>query len=290
MNKHYEKPKDSRAEPLERPNIPVRPPVPPPATRPPVQVQQFEADDDSGSDYSDDGIANTSAPSIPVNPPAKLTSPSKLPSPPARPAQPPRRIVPQTPDPRTPENEVEEEEDEGEEDDTDEEADERLAQSQLFVPPPTRRAPGAIPPNRRYLHDEEDGNGSESDSPALPILHRKSLEVPAGRPTHPHVSDENESWDPESDHDGQALPIPPRRTSGPPPPRVVPPPPPPALHHPPPVHRSSPPAAPPAVAHLLAISAPHVPRTSEEILGEEEGGTKMNTLPFVYPSDLNVFF
>jgi len=223
-----------------------------------------------------------------------LTSPTKPPSPPARPAQPPRRIVPQTPGPQTPENEVEEEEDEDEEDDTDEEADERLAQSQLFVPPPTRRVPGAIPPNRRYLQDEEDGNGSESDSPALPILHRKSLEVPAGRPTHPHASDGHESWDPESDHDGQALPIPPRRTSVPPPPRVVPPPPPPALHHPPPVHRSPPPSAPAAVAHLLAVSPLHVPRTtsgsSEEVLGEEEGGMKMNPLPFIYPSDLNVFF
>ena len=171
------------------------------------------------------------------------------------------------------------EEEEGEEDDTDEEPDERLAQSQLFVPPPTRRVPGSIPPNRRYLQDEEDGNGSESDSPALPILHRKSLEVPAGRPTQlPYPSDGSENWDPESDHDGQALPIPPRRTSVPPPPRVVPPPPPPALHHPPSIHCSPQPPAPPAVAHLLATSPRHVPRTasrsSAEILDEEEGGKK----------------
>lgn len=128
-NKHDEKP-SLRAEPVQRPNIPARPPVPPPAPpapQSPVQAQQFEPEDNSESDYDDDdNIPNTPVPSIPVNRPATVISPPKPPSSPARPLQPPRRIVPQAP-------EEKEEDEELEEGDTDEEADERLAQSHLLL-------------------------------------------------------------------------------------------------------------------------------------------------------------
>ncbi|PPQ70453.1 hypothetical protein CVT25_005349 [Psilocybe cyanescens] len=192
------------------------PPPPIPSTRPPVQVQQYveqEKEEEEESDYGDDESLEeepVAAPMRPNNPPGQPTtsnSPAsqhlnEAPSPPSRPAQPPRRIIPQAPE------QFEDEEDEDEE--TDEEADERLATSQLFVPPPSGRGPVAIQPRGGRSQDEEDGDGSENDTPALPVPHRVSSEALPPKNVARH--DDSEA---DSDHDGQALPIPPRRTAVP---------------------------------------------------------------------------
>ena len=140
--------------------------------------------------------------------------------PPARPVQPPRRIVPQAPEDQAQEKEVEE--DEGHE---------SLDHSHLFVRPPVHvRGPVSQHPvggGQRYESDEgedgdEDGDGSENDAPALPVLQRKSVEVPPGRtlppppppavpPSHHHQLSAPPSDISDSDHDGQALPVRPRQ-------------------------------------------------------------------------------
>ncbi len=131
-------------------------------------------------------------------------------SPSRRLVSPPRRIVPQVPE------EENVEEDEGEEE-SDQEAYEIQAQSHLFIPPPKEKS------HTKYgnVQDEDDdaGNGSENDAPALPVPNRWSTEVS------PFKSDpqSDDSFELDSDHDGQPLPVPPRPV---PPPRVVPPPPP----------------------------------------------------------------
>jgi len=106
---------------------------------------------------------------------------------------------------------------EEEEEKSDEEADERLAQSHLFVPPPRERI--ALHPRHKNIQDEDDGagDGSENDTPALPVPHRHSIDTAASKSILTPRSD-NES-DPDSDHDGPALPVPPR----PPPRRSMPP-------------------------------------------------------------------
>jgi hypothetical protein len=130
-------------------------------------------------------------------------------SPSRRLVSPPRRIVPQVPEDNV-------EEDEGEEE-SDQEAYETQAQSHLFIPPPKEKS------HTKYgnVQDEEDGagNGSDNDAPALPVPNRWSAEVS------PFKSDpqSDDSFELDSDHDGQPLPVPPRPV---PPPRVAPPPPP----------------------------------------------------------------
>uniref|UniRef100_A0A8H8CHM2 BBC1/AIM3 cysteine proteinase-fold domain-containing protein n=1 Tax=Psilocybe cubensis TaxID=181762 RepID=A0A8H8CHM2_PSICU len=217
-------------------SLPAPPPIPT-STRPTVQVQQYVVQDkddgegeDEESDYGDvdsvdeKPVAVASPPSRPSNPPqpsdavaavpASSQHLSEAPPPPHpnRPAQPPRRIIPQAPE-HLNDEEVEEDEE------TDEEADERLATSQLFVPPPSGRGPIAIQPRGGLVQgEEEDGDGSENDSPALPVPHRVSVE---GVPAKPPVPAHDEDSETDSDHDGQALPIPPRRPVVP---RIAPPP------------------------------------------------------------------
>ncbi|KAF8885672.1 hypothetical protein CPB84DRAFT_1865160 [Gymnopilus junonius] len=244
-------------------------------------LQRYEQDDDDASDYGDaesdqDQHAPARPPrplSISARPPTFSSAP--LPSgrdigPPSTPVRPPqhhrRVLMPQTSEP--------DEEDEDEDEGIDEELDERLASSQLFVPPPSVHRPIAIP-RHVQAEAEEDGDGSESDVPALPVPHRRSMEIPLGRSIPPpppiHGSLEEDS-EPESDHDGQALPIPPRHSTGP---RVVPslPPPQAPASHSPPVPRDIPPA--PRLDIGLSPSSPLTPTVSisgsEEILDEEEG-------------------
>lgn len=131
-------------------------------------------------------------------------------SPSRRLVSPPRRIVPQVPE------EENVEEDEGEEE-SDQEAYEIQGQSHLFIPPPKEKS------HTKYgnVQDEDDGagDGSENDAPALPVPNRWSAEES------PFKSDpqSDDSFELDSDHDGQPLPVPPRPV---PPPRNVPPPPP----------------------------------------------------------------
>jgi hypothetical protein len=268
----------SAKEPIPHFNEPVpvqvshasRAPPVPLSTRPAVQVQQFnEANNDGENQEASDEEM------LPASSDVAIT---KQPSPPqqGRPAQPPRRVIPQAPE----EDEGGEEEDE----ETDEEIDERLAQSQLFVPPPSgQRAPATIPPRRQFSRDEEDGDGSENDAPALPHLQRRSAEGPPARSLSPPSDYASE---PDSDHDGRALPIPPRNAGGhPPPARNAPPPPPPHQESQDdesepedarPVRRSlserqrtddnAGPISPSLLTPAFSLSG------SEEVLDEEEGG------------------
>lgn len=268
----------SAKEPIPHFNEPVpvpvshasRAPPVPLSTRPAVQVQQFTEANNDGEyqEASDEEMLPASSDLATTEHPSPLQG---------RPAQPPRRVIPQAPE----EDEGGEEEDE----ETDEEVDERLAQSQLFVPPPSgQRAPAAIPPPRRqFSRDEEDGDGSENDAPALPHLQRRSAEVPPARSPSPPSDYASE---PDSDHDGQALPIPPRNVGGHPPPARNAPPPPPPPQEPQedesepederPVRRSlsqrqhtddnAGPTSPSLLTPTFSLSG------SEEVLDEEEGG------------------
>ena len=222
-----------------------------------TQTEKFDSDD--GKNSGDDRDIFTQEDSL-ASPTAE-----DPPSPPARSTQPPRRIAP-----RAPEDEVDDEDPQ-----TDEEADERLAQSHLFIPPPTM-------PNRSRFQDEDDGDGdgSENDSPALPVLQRRSMEVPAPRtiPSRsvPQPPPSDYDSDLESDHDGRALPVPPPHTG--PALRTIPPPPPPAAESAPP----SQPDSPNPQAKRLTLSVPV--SDSEEILDEEEGGT------FTFPVLLQIVY
>ncbi|CAA7262841.1 unnamed protein product [Cyclocybe aegerita] len=258
-------------------SVPLSPPPPiPRSTRTQFPVQHDDHKNVLGTEH--DGPVPPIAPIPPRppidkasevgSPPTALTEP---PSPPARPAQQPRRLVPSAP----------EDDDEPDDYQTDEEAEERLAQSHLFIPPPTDRALHAAHPRHANIQDEDDGagNGSENDGPPLPIPHRRSMEAPPATSTRKQVqqslSDEEEDDENavESDHDGRALPIPPphpataiaaatapktieRKASGPPP-RLVPPPPP---AHPPPVDTPSP-----------SNITPSLSVSGSEVLDEEEG-------------------
>ena len=168
-----------------------------------------------------------------LSPASRLSGPpvrhEEAPLPPARPVQPPRRIVPQAPEEQALEKEVEEDEGAG----FDDEGHESLDHSHLFVRPPVHaRGPVSQHPvggGQRYESDEgedgdEDGDGSENDAPALPVLQRKSVEVPPGRtlppppppavpPSHHHHLSAPPSDISDSDYDGQALPIRPRHTA-----------------------------------------------------------------------------
>jgi len=108
---------------------------------------------------------------------------------------------------------------EDEEEKSDEEADEQLAQSHLFIPPPKEGI--ALQPHHQNIQDEDDGadDGSENDTPPLPVPHRRSVDNAASRSILTPRSDSESDSDPDSDHDGQALPVPPR----PPPSRTMPP-------------------------------------------------------------------
>ncbi|KAF9533200.1 hypothetical protein CPB83DRAFT_846035 [Crepidotus variabilis] len=180
---------------------------------------------------------------------ASLASePEEAPSPPSRQIQPPRRIVPQTPS-----------DDAGDHDEehSDDEDKGSLTQSQRFVPPPQHEYVEAHP-RRRFIQDDDDveGNGSENDSPALPVPHRRSVEVPPVRsiPPPPPADEYSET---ESDHDGQALPILPRRVA--PPPTIV--------SSPPPEHQALDVETPSIHDHLTPTSL----SAGREILDEEEG-------------------
>ena len=270
------------------------PPVSPTGTRPSMQTHQFtefDDDDDSSEDEEDSAGRTPSPPLKPLSdsvavPYLNAATGQPSASPPTRPSQPPRRIIPQAPEASNDDDDDEETEEQ------DEEFDERLAQSQLFVPPPGQRASGNILPPRRQFSQDEDGNGSENDAPALPIRHRQSVEVATARSPSP-PSDYNS--EPESDHDGQALPILVRNVSTQPQSTTLSPPLPPtspvaqisrqdsdarSTQHVPPIRRAIPPAptgqtdfldhpgpiSPPISTPTLSVSG------SEEILDDEEGG------------------
>lgn len=167
-----------------------------PLSRPHVQIQQ----------YGRHGTGEEHSVMQPSEPPVH-----EAPLSPARPAQPPRRIVPQVP---------EEQEDEEEEVGTDDE----VVPSHLFVGSPVRaRDSVSGGGGRRFEADDGDG-----DTPALPVLQR-SMEVPPGRsippsspslatPPHLHLRHRRlptsppDVYEPDSDHDEQALPVRPRHT------------------------------------------------------------------------------
>lgn len=192
--RHYQQAETAPVHQL--PDAILRPPIPGSA-RPHVQIQQYGRHDEHS-----------------------VTRPSRLPDPlvgheeaslsPTRPAQPPRRIVPQAP----------EEEEQGEEEEEDEEAgtDDEVVPSHLFVRPPVEATGLAS----RHL-GRDDGDCSENDTPALPVLQRRSIEVPSGRtipppapPSHLHLpTSSSDVYEPDSDHDGQALPVRPRHTAAP---------------------------------------------------------------------------
>jgi myosin tail region-interacting protein MTI1 len=236
------------------PDAILRPPIPGSA-RPHVQIQQY-------------GRHNETRPSRLPDP---LVGHEEAPLSPIRPAQPPRRIVPQAP---------EEEQGEQEEEDEDEEAgtDDEVVPSHLFVRPPVEVTGSVSQYPGRDGHD--DGDGSENDTPALPVLQRRSIEVPSGRsipppvpPSHLHLNhrhlptSSSNVYEPDSDHDGQALPVRPRHTAVP----LTPIPPTPVLPRPTP--RRSVPSAPENgesfhVMPSVAVSEPE----PGEILDEEEGG------------------
>ena len=276
------------------------PPLPPMGTRPSVQRHQYDQEgevddlayeqDDEFSDYGDDTELPAHDDTSPLASPAVASTQAienipSLSSPP-RPAQPPRRLIPQTPQRAQSDDEEPDTQraDEEEEQETDDEADERMATSHLFVPPPGGRGPIAIQPSdfrRGVTQEDEDGDGSENDSPALPVPPtRRSVDAPAlGRSVSRDYEDDDRDSENESDHDGQALPIPLRAresssSSG----GILQP----AQHGSPPVPQGPPPSIPlpgrlsqtrSAAAASPELSAPSVSVSgSEEILDEEEGG------------------
>lgn len=104
--------------------------------------------------------------------------------------------------PSAPEGEVDQEY--VEEPDSDEDINDNLARSHLLIPPPKERK---IHPN---IQREEDDDDSENDAPALPVPHRRSLDLRSSRSIPGQHSDSSSELD--SDHDGQPLPVPPRPT------------------------------------------------------------------------------
>lgn len=112
---------------------------------------------------------------------------------------PPRRIVPSVPEGNLDRELVEEPE-------SDEEAGEDLAQSHLFIPPPREKNA-----EHRNIQEDDvggDSDGSEYDAPALPVPHRHSTDMRA-RSIMPSMHSDSSS-EPDTDHDGEALPVPPR--------------------------------------------------------------------------------
>ena len=229
-----------------------RPPVSG-STRPQVQVQQYgrhDVEEDHNAHHATRYLPPLSR--LPDPPVSHEESP---PLPPARPAQPPRRIVPQAPEEQE-QKEEEEEEEAG--------SDHEVVPSHLFVRPPRDQHP--VGAGQHY--EADDGDGSDNDTPALPVLQRRSVGSippplpPAAlhhQPTFP--SDEHDS-----DHDGQELPVRPRHTA------VSPTPPSPVLLRPTP--RRSVPSVPENEQPssygmpLVAVSEPE----PGEVLDDEEGG------------------
>ena len=236
------------------PDPSLRPPVPV-STRP-LQFQQY-GDHDAEEEHN----AHLTTRYLP--PLSRLPDPpishEESPLPPARPAQPPRRIVPQAPE------EQEQEEEGGEEEDEDEAgSDGDVVPSHLFVRPPRGQHP--VMAERHY--EADDGNGSDNDTPALPVLQRRSVDSvppplpPTALPSRHHLpTSPSDKYEHDSDHDGQELPVRPRHTA------VSPTSPTPVLLHPTP--RRSVPSAPEGMP-LVAVSEPE-PEVGE-ILDDEEGG------------------
>ena len=137
------------------------------------------------------------------------------------------------------------------------------------------RPPRDQHPVRAGRHYEADDDGSDNDTPALPVLQRRSVDSiapspPAAFPSrHHHLpTSPSEISEHDSDHDGQELPVRPRHTAVPPTP------PPPVLLRPTP--RRSVPSAPENeesfsssyVTPFVAVSEPE----PGEVLDDEEGG------------------
>ena len=221
-------------------------------------------------------------------PPARLpgipVSREEASSPPARPAQPPRRIVPQVPAEQEQEEVEEEEEEAGSDDD---EGDERLVPSHLFVRPVQPRDP--VSQSVRRGQDED--SDSENDALALPVLQRRSQEVPPGRSLPPpppsvmppshllhryHLSTfPSDVSEPDSDHDGQALPIRPRHIAIPPTPPTLPT----SVQVPPPTPRRSVPSFPANKESFSSLPSVAISDEAGEILDEEEGGKCLYFVP-----------
>ena len=231
----------------------LRPPVPG-STRPHVQVQQY-----GRHDTEEEHNAHHATRYLP--PLSRLPDPpinhEESPLPPARPAQPPRRIVPQAPE----EQKQEEEEEEAGSDD-------EVVPSHLFVRPPRDQHP--VRAGRHY--EADDGDGSDNDAPALPVLQRRSVgsvPPPTALPSRHHLpTPPSDNYEHDSDNDGQELPVRPRHTAVPPTPPA------PVLLRPTP--RRSVPSAPENEGSfsssygmpLVAVSEPE----PGEVLDDEEGG------------------
>jgi myosin tail region-interacting protein MTI1 len=248
---HYQQ---AEAAPVRQlPDPLLRPPVPGSA-RPHVQVQQYGRHDAEEEHHPHHATRYLPPLSRLPDPPI---SHEESPLPPARPAQPPRRIVPQAPEEQEREEE-EEEEEAGSDDD--------VVPSHLFVRPPRDQHP--VRTGRHY--EADDGDSSDNDAPALPVLQRRSVDSIPPPPPPPAVhylpTSPSDSYEHNSDHDGQELPVPPRHTA-------VSPTAPPVLLRPTP--RRSVPSAPENeesfssyVTPLVAVSEPE----PGEVLDDEEGG------------------
>lgn len=255
---------DTREDP------PSGPPPPIPGNRP--LVQQYNSDDESedsprqpplsSQPPHDDRITHDTHVIL-----GKRVSTSSIHD---RPVQSPRRIVPQTP--------IESEEDGGTED-SDEDANSQLASSQPFATAAQSRHVV------RSDSQDEEGNGSENDSP-LPVLHRRSTGSAVERQKsqlgkEPYTSgwsdrEEGEEQE-ESDHGGEALPIPPRNIlpspPAPVPPRIAIPPLPTASPRiVPPPHGTRETELPTATKPTTTREAPTLSVEGGEILDEDEGG------------------
>lgn len=252
----------------------------PGSVRPQVQIQQY-----GRADTEKEQGAHPATRQLP--PPSRLpgapVTHEEAPPSPARPTQPPRRIVPQAPEEQEQEPEEEEEEEEEEEARTD---DDEFVPSHLFVRPVQPR--GTV--SQRSVRDEDgDEDGSDNDAAALPVLQRRSQEEPLERPllpppppvvplSHHHhtrlTAFPSDVSEPDSDHDGQALPVRPRHTAISPAPQT-------SAQVPTGIPRRSIPPVPtneesfsPYGMPSVAVSEPE-PR---EILDEEEGGKCLSFL------------
>ena len=246
----------------------LRPPVPE-STRPYVQLQQYGGSDDVEEEHNAHHATRYLPPLSRLPDPPISHEEESPPVPPARFARPPRRIVPQAPEVQEQEEEEEEAEEAG--------SDDEVVPSHLFVRPPRGQHP--VGSERHY--EADDGDGSDNDTPALPVLQRRSTMDSISPPTPPpppptafpyrHLHSPTSSstnYEHDSDHDGQELPVRPRHT-------VVPPTPPTPVF-PRPTRRpsdSSPPknkeVSPSSYGMpLVAVSEPE----PGEILDDEEGG------------------
>ena len=142
-----------------------------------------------------------------------------------------------------------------------------MVPSHLFVRPPRDQHP--VRAGRHY--EAEDGDGSDNDLPALPVLQRGSVDStppPPPAALHHQPASPSDTYEHDSDHDGHELPVRPRHTAVPPTPPT------PVLPRPTP--RRSIPSAPENEESfsasygtpLVAVSEPE----AGEILDEEEGG------------------